>query len=142
MWELLKAAQALHAILVILAAIAFFRFWVRTRFWFPRYAHYLALFGLVVGMSLLMMAPADAPISRDEWGGLKKAGLALIFPGLVYFFFVFYGGQRAAYARQALNDPAQCPHCGASLSRRADHARAENGRDLKSRCPHCGRDTA
>ena len=37
----------------------------------------------------------NAPISKQ--GPLAKILLTLAFPTMVYFFFVFYGGQRAAY---------------------------------------------
>ena len=95
MWKFLESLNAIHALLVFVSAIAFFGFWVRTRFWFPRYAHCLALFALVLGLSMLLMVPEGAPINQGEWGLLKKALMVLVFPGLVYFFFVFYGGQKS-----------------------------------------------
>jgi hypothetical protein len=39
MWDWLKAAQVIHLLLAMLAAIGCFHFAVRTRFWFPRYVH-------------------------------------------------------------------------------------------------------
>src|SRR6186997_77333 len=73
MCDWLKAAQTIHALLVVLAAVGCFHFLIRTRFWFPRYAHYLAGVALVVGLACLAMTPPDAPISQGAWGGLKKA---------------------------------------------------------------------
>jgi len=111
-----KWVQIIHAVLLIVAAVGFFCFWARTRFWLARDAHYLAAFALALGLSLLSIVPSGAPINRDAWGGLKKAGLVLIFPGLVYFFFVFYGGQRAAYQRKRPPALTPCPYCGNPLS--------------------------
>jgi hypothetical protein len=96
MIELFKTANFMHALLVILGAIASFRFWIKTRFWFPRYVHFLALCGLILGICLIPEIPHDAPILKAKWGGLKLAGLILLFPLIVYFFFIFYGGPRAA----------------------------------------------
>ena len=42
MWGALKAVYLVHAALLVLAAIGFFRFWARTRFWLPKYVHVLA----------------------------------------------------------------------------------------------------
>jgi len=91
MWDWFTAAQTVHAFLLVLAAIGAFRFAIGTRFWFPRYIHYLAAFASVLGLTCLTFIPADAPINQSEWGGLKKGLLVLVFPGLVYFFFVFHG---------------------------------------------------
>lgn len=126
MWDVFKSAQAIHGLLVILAAVGFFLFWIRTRYWFPRYVHYLAGFSLALGFGLLTIMPPDAPINRDAWGGLKKALLVLIFPALVYFFFVFYGGQKAAYERERLDTLVPCPYCGAART------------IPETRCPGCG----
>jgi hypothetical protein len=130
MWDWLKAAQAIHALLAVLAAIGFFHFLIRTRFWFPRYAHYLGGFALALGLACLALMPPDAPINQGGWGGLKKALLVLVFPGLVYFFFVFYGGQRAAYERTHQPNAVPCPYCR--------DAHAVPG----SPCPRCGQTVA
>jgi len=42
--------------------------------------------------------PSDAPLSKH--GPLAKFLFALILPAMVYFFFVFYGGQKAAHKRK------------------------------------------
>ena len=84
MWEWFKAAQLVHAVLLIVAAVGASRFAIRTRFWLPRYVHVLAAFALLLGFACLALLPPDAPIHRSDWGGLKKALIALIFPGLVY----------------------------------------------------------
>jgi hypothetical protein len=111
MWDWLKAAQTIHTVAAVLAAIGFFHFWVRSRFWFPRYVHYLGGFALALGVACLVWMPPEAPINQAEWAGLKKGLLVLVFPGLVYFFFVFYGGQRVAYERTHLPHTEPCPYC-------------------------------
>ena len=123
---MVKWVQVIHAVLLIVAAVGFFCFWARTRFWFQRYAHYLAAFAFALGLSLLSIMPSDAPINRDVWGGAKKAGLVLIFSGLVYFFFVFYGGQRAAYQGKRPHALTPCPYCRSPRS------------VSNSRCSNCG----
>lgn len=61
----------------------------------PKYAHILAAIGLVVGVWCVSNVPGDAPINKE--GPIAKFLLALAVPLIVYFFFVFYGGQRAAF---------------------------------------------
>jgi hypothetical protein len=111
MWNWLKAAKAVHAILVVLAAIGFFRFLVRTRFWFPRYVHWMAMIALGVGVGVLALIPAEAPMNQGGWIGFKRALVVLLFPGIVYVTFVFYGGQQAAYAARRHKGAVMCPHC-------------------------------
>ena len=126
MWDWLKAVRTIHAVLAVIAAVGFFCFLIRTRLWFPRYVHYLGGFALALGLICLALVPPDAPINQAGWGGLKKAGLVLVFPGLVYFFFTFYGGQRAAYESRHPPKILPCPHCG--------DTKAVPGRQ----CPNCG----
>src|SRR5438270_128346 len=64
MWEWIKAAQIVHAVVLAVAAIGALRFAIRTRFWLPRYVHYLAAFALVLGLASLTLPPPDAPIHR------------------------------------------------------------------------------
>jgi hypothetical protein len=127
MVDWLGAAYAIHVLLAVLAAIGFFRYWGRTHFWLPRYVHFLAAIGLAVGLACIAFMPPSAPIQSGwmgGWAGLKKTLLVLTLPALVYVFFVFYGGQRAAYERTHRSVPcqycrdahvapgSQCPHCG------------------------------
>ena len=130
MWDWLKAAQTLHTIVAILAAIGFFRFLIRSHFWLPRYVHYLGAFALAVGIACLAFMPPQAPINQSSWSGLKKALLVLVFPGLVYFFFVFYGGQRVAYERAHQQSLVQCPYCRKGVVAPGAH------------CPICGQAVA
>src|ERR671935_2205361 len=118
MWDWLKAAQTVHAVLLVLGAAAAFRFAIKTRFWFPRYVHWLAVIAVVLGIACLALMPPGAPIDRGEWAGLKKALLVLLFPGLVYGVFVFYGGQRIAYERTHGRATTACPYCRPPTARR------------------------
>ena len=126
MWDWLKAAQIVHAVLVVVGAAVAFRFAIKTRFWFPRYVHWLAIFALLLGVGCLALLSSGAPIDQDEWGGLKKALLVLLFPGLVYSAFVFYGGQRVAYERTHSHANTACPYCRRPTARH------------DGRCEHCG----
>lgn len=90
-----RGFQFLHGVFLALCALGFFIFWVRTRFWLPKYAHVLAVVGLLVGIWCSSIVPQDAPINKS--GPMGKFLLALAVPAMVYFFFVFYGGQREAF---------------------------------------------
>jgi uncharacterized membrane protein len=117
MWDWLKAAQAIHVLLAILAAMGCFHFGLRTRFWFPQYVHYLGGVALVLGLACLAWMPPDAPFHQGRWGWLTQVLLVLVFPALVYGFLVFYGGQRAAYERTPHPHVRLCPACrGARIS--------------------------
>jgi len=96
--NLFRGFQLLHAVLLLISAVGFFIFWARTRFWLPKYAHILAAIGLVVGVWCVSNVPSDAPLSKQ--GPVAKFLFALILPAMVYFFFVFYGGQKAAHRRK------------------------------------------
>jgi hypothetical protein len=97
--NLFTGFQVLHGVLLALAAVGFFIFWFRTRFWLPQYAHILAAIGLAVGIWCVSSVTDDAPISK--YGPVVKSLGALILPAMVYFFFVFYGGQQAAFRRKS-----------------------------------------
>jgi hypothetical protein len=49
MLDFLKAARWVHAAFVILTGIGFVGFLFRTRFWLPRYVHWLAAMALESG---------------------------------------------------------------------------------------------
>jgi hypothetical protein len=81
--------------------------------------------------------PADAPLNRE--GPIVKFLSALILPGMVYFFFVFYGGQRAAIGpRFKISTP--CPHCGLQvIAFRAGDGTSDPITSYDNReCLHCG----
>ncbi len=113
MGDWLNAAGLIHGIVLTLAAIGFFWFWIRTRFWLPKYVHWMAAGAMFIGLGLLWLVDADAAITRGQWAWLKEALLVLMFPAIVYVAFVFYGGQHAAYEARLTGTTVRCPHCGA-----------------------------
>ena len=94
--EVSTLAVWLRVGLIILTAVSAVVFLVRTRFWFPKYVHRVAAIALAIGLGMLPLIPADAPINRGEWAAFKTCLIVLLFPAIVYVAFVFYGGQRAA----------------------------------------------
>lgn len=141
LWHLLQGLRILHVVLAVLAAFGFFVFCARTRFWLPKYVHVLAIIALGVGVWIAANIADNAPISRN--GPFAKFLLALAPPVLVYFFFVFHGGQRAAFTRR-FQTTVPCPYCKSPLA-------AFNGKkfELKQmplyaerQCPHCGQTLA
>src|SRR5690348_12966555 len=96
--SIFKGFQLIHFVFFAVAAVGFFIFWSRTRFWLPKYAHMLAAIALLVGIWCASTIPGDAPVSKQ--GPIAKLLLALALPAMVYFFFVFYGGQKAAFRRK------------------------------------------
>ena len=134
--HLFRGLQFLHVVIFVLGAVGFLIFWVRTRFWLPRYAHVLAAIGLVVGVLCLADAPDDAPIKKQ--GALAQILLALALPAIVYVFFVFYGGQKAAYNRLFRKSP-RCPNCNLPVTTRRGNDGAPNSvTPTNQQCPHCG----
>jgi predicted ferric reductase len=119
-------AWTIHLVIGVVAAIGFFRFWVRTRFWFPRYVHVLAALALLIGLWLVTIIPPDAPINKGDYRTLKNALVVVGLPALVYLVFVFYGGQHAAYESRRRDHAVRCPYC-ASADVLAGNA-----------CPVCG----
>jgi hypothetical protein len=65
MWRhLFDGFNLIHGVLLVLAAVASFRFWVRTRFWFPRYIHVLAPIGFAISIWVASAMPTDAPAGK------------------------------------------------------------------------------
>jgi endogenous inhibitor of DNA gyrase (YacG/DUF329 family) len=124
----------IHGILLVIAALGFFLFWARTRFWLPKYAHILAIIALALGAWMTATVSDSAPISKQ--GPLAKILLALALPAMVYFFFVFYGGQRAAYESRFIST-SPCPHCQQPVAVTGESSQGK-GSNLEQRCPHCG----
>lgn len=109
--ELLSALYNAHRLLLVLAALGYFAYWTRSHFWMPRYAHLLAGGAFLLGVGVLLLTPADAPIHHEPHAWVKKGAMVAVFPALVYFFFIFSGGQRSAYEHAHA-----CRQCG------GDHA--------------------
>ena len=101
-----------HVGVIILTAIGAFAFLVRTRFWFPKYIHWLAAIALAIGLGMLPIIPPDAPVYRGNWVVFKETAVVLMFPAIVYAAFVFYGGQRVAYETRRVGAAVRCLHCG------------------------------
>jgi hypothetical protein len=110
-----RGLQFLHGVLLALSAIGFLVFWARTRFWLPKYAHILAAISLVVGVWCVSNVPEDAPVNKG--GPTVRLLFAFAFPAIVYFFFVFYGGQHAAFNRQ-FGKPTSCLYCKMRMTAR------------------------
>lgn len=88
-------ARASLPLLWVLSATEIF--WVRTRFWLPRFAHVLAAIGPAMGAWRVYTTSDDPPIHKHGPAGLADEFLfALALPATVNFFFEFYGGQEAS----------------------------------------------
>src|SRR4051794_8752240 len=102
----------LAALVKIGFGIIFIRYWIRSRFWVPKYVHVMAAIALLIGLASLGSIPPEAPINRGASPFLNKVLAVLMFPALVYGAFVFYGGQHAAF--DGREDRIPCPSCRAS----------------------------
>ena len=136
--QLFRGFQVFHGALLALSAIGFFIFWSRTRFWLPKYVHFLAAIGLVVGIWCVVNISDEAPIKNE--GPIAKFLFALVVPGMVYFFFVFYGGQRAALKCRLEGASTPCPSCGLPVTNLQTKISAPNPTlsNPQRQCPHCG----
>ena len=140
MWkQLFQGFNLIHGVLLILAAGASFRFWARTRFWFPRYIHVLAGIGFAVSVWVMSAMPADAPANKD--GPVARLLVVLALPAIIYFFFIVYGGPRAAYY-SSLRGAAPCPFCQSPVRTLPDGVNSPKGSPsfAEPACPQCGRD--
>lgn len=140
-WDVFQRLRVLHVTLVVLLAIGAFVFFARSRFWLPKYVHVLAIIGLGIGVWLATNVADDAPISRQ--GPIAKVLLALAPPAMIYFFFVFHGGQAAAFKRRNRID-VPCPYCKHPVTAFRDE---QNAPDLShlyedQQCRHCGQTLA
>ena len=137
LWDVFQGLKILHWGLLTITAAGFFTFWARTRFWLPQYVTFLAAIGLAIGFWCLSGAPDNAPISKQ--GPIVKTLSVLVLPVMVYFFFVFYGGQREAFERHSVTF-APCPYCKRPVAALRDGYRTIDGEYSYSEreCPHCG----
>jgi len=127
----------LAGVFLILTAIRSFPFWVRTRFWLPKYVHLIAAIGGGVGLWCLANVPDDAPLSKES--PVAKLLFVLALPAIIYFIFLLYGGQRAAYLRH-FEKAVSCPHCKLPVPARHNTDSAPDLKlpDVRGHCPHCG----
>jgi hypothetical protein len=80
MWKhFFDGFNLIHAALLVLAAAASFRFWVRIRFWLPRYIHVMAAIGFAISIWVASALPADAPASKAGPVGRILIALAHLF---------------------------------------------------------------
>jgi len=129
--------RLLEGIFLAFAAVGFLRFWIRTRFWLPKYVHVLAGVGLIVGAWSVWASPVDAPIRKD--GPIARVLLALALPAIIYFYFVLHGGQHAAFNR-SFSTSAPCPFCRNPIRtlRHGAQGTVTTTQFAESECPHCG----
>ena len=124
MTDLVEGAKWLHVAFLLVGAAGSVAFLIRTRFWFPRYLHWMAGIASAIGLAMLRVVPEDAPLNSGEWRLLKLGLMVIAFPGLIYGTFILYGGPRAAY--ESRHSPPPCPYCGGE---RDDHG---------AECTNCG----
>jgi hypothetical protein len=109
MWKhFFDGFSLIHGILLLLAAIASFKFWIRIRFRLPMYIHVIAAIAFAFTYLIYSAMPPDAP--ANKFSSIHRFLIALILPAIAYFFFVVYGGPRAAYYSR-FNSVALCPFC-------------------------------
>jgi hypothetical protein len=133
--SILHGVQAVHLVLFLAGAVGYVVFWVRTELWLPKYIHFFAIASAVIMIWFETHAATDSPISHANWA--IKFLFVLSLPAIVYAFFLFYGGQHAAFKRSFIT-------CGFCKERVAISGiiPIENSRDdsLSGRCPHCGQE--
>jgi hypothetical protein len=134
--HLFDGFKLIHAVLLVSAAVASFRFWVRTRFWFPRYVHVLAAIGFAVMLMVFWAMPEE---SRKNTSAARLLVAALVLPAIVYFFFVVYGGPRAAFYG-SFKDSAPCPFCQSPVRTLPNQVDNQPGapKFAEPACPACG----
>src|SRR5512139_3556984 len=136
LWEVFQGFYILHVLFLIVTASGFYLFWARTGFWFPTYVHVLAVIALALSIRMMTTISDDAPISK--YGHVAKVLFTFVLPTVVYFFFVFYGGQHAAYHSRF--QTLTCPRCQQTVTAERDQntGRAVRNPYAKQCCPHCG----
>jgi len=109
------------AVIAVILAIGFFIFWRRAKFWLPKYVHIFAAIGFIVSAWCMSSIPESAPINKE--GVIIKVLFTLLLPAMVYFFFIFHGGQKEAF-KNRVEKLKQCPYCDfplESLQESKDH---------------------
>jgi hypothetical protein len=95
-----------------------------------------AAIGFIVGVLSVWASPADAPIKQH--GVVAYILLTLVLPAIVYAYFIFHGGQRAAFNR-SLSKSASCPFCRNPVKTLSpDFQGTPITQFAESVCPHCG----
>lgn len=141
MWKhFFDGFNLIHGILLAIAAVASFRFWARTRFRFPTYVHVLAVIGSIAILTVFWAEPEEL---REKISVVRMLVGALIGPALVYFFFIVYGGPRAAFYSR-FSDSAPCPFCQSPVRVLPEDPRNPKASPqfAEPACPECGRELA
>ncbi len=90
--ELFKGFHLIHGLILVIMGIFNLWFWMRRGFWVPKYVHFIAAGGLIIGLYFAWLGYSESG-NRDPW---FLAWVVLLFPTLVYVCFVFLGGVEAA----------------------------------------------
>ena len=138
MWKsFFDGFSLLHGVFLASAAIASFKFWARSRFRLPTYVHVLALLGALAVLSIFWGKPEEL---RGKISAFRMIAASLIGPIFVYFFFIAFGGPRAALESR-YSSLVPCPFCQTPIRGRSeDRNRATVSLEFAaSVCPHCGR---
>jgi hypothetical protein len=98
--QLFAGFQILHAVLLVVGAIGLFVFWMRTRFWLPKYAHILAAIALLVGEWCVSITPKDAPINK---AGMRQGALGTRGASDGLFFLRVLRRRKSGFQTQAEN---------------------------------------
>ena len=95
--EVIKGFQLIHGLLFLIVGVFNLWFWSRRRFWVPKYVHVIAAISFVIAFLLGWMAYSLDHISNPQRAIRIWILITILFPTIVYFVFVFYGGVEAAY---------------------------------------------
>lgn len=88
----MKLLQVIHAIMFAVLAVFYVWAWVRSRFWLPRYVHWLS--GATFLLGCLMVCFIHGP---GIAGIVKASVIPFMLSAIVYGVFVLYGGAHAAW---------------------------------------------
>lgn len=94
---LIQGFTIIHGLVILIAGVFHLWLWARRRFWVPRYVHIIAAIALVIAIFLGWMGFSIGNVNNPEKAIRVCILMIILFPSIVYFFFVFYGGVEAAY---------------------------------------------
>jgi uncharacterized membrane protein len=94
--DLLDGFHLIHGLILVVVGVFNFWFWAKKGFWVPKYVHILAAIALIISVVLGWLAFSQGYI-KDPPAAIRVWIMTMILmPSIVYFFFVFYGGVKAA----------------------------------------------
>ncbi len=94
---LIQGFTIIHGLVILIAGVFHLWLWARRRFWVPRYVHIIAAIALVIAIFLGWMGFSIGNVNNPEKAIRAWILMIILFPSIVYFFFVFYGGVEAAH---------------------------------------------